>query len=63
VGLLTLFFDRGVTASLLGFGLFLGRIALGLGFVLLGLVFTDQVVTSGDGADRLLVSVMGLPPF
>jgi hypothetical protein len=60
IGLLALLGDLGGAASRLGFGFFLGRVALGFCLVLLSLALASQVVTTGNGADGFLDSALFL---
>src|SRR3977135_2383777 len=51
--LLALFSGLGTTACGVGFGFLLGRVALGVRLILLGLAFFGDVVTSGQGPANL----------
>ena len=58
--LLALFGGVRARASGLGFGFLLGRVALGVGLVLLSLTLANYVVATGDGsAEEARMSAMG----
>src|SRR6185437_11783458 len=58
--LLALLGDLGAAAGRFGFGLFLRRVALRLGLVLLGLALAHEVATACDGPDEFLCLAFGI---